>query len=102
MYTSNIKRVYIEVSNGVKWSYSNKWLVVTLSLCIVIGVNELGADLRAMVPDVNAEVEYTKPLTAQDIALIELDEYITMKGNEIYTERTNVYKEMARHEASRS
>ena len=52
-----------------------------------------------MVPDLNETIEYKAPLSTQDMALIELNDYINAKSEEIYTENTNIYKEMARQSA---
>lgn len=96
-------KVY-EIKEGARIAFRNRWLVTTLSLVIVIGVQNYGYKLQALVPQV-AATTYERQLTEQEQQLKELDEYIeqyvTLKTEAIYLDNESLYREMARNQAIR-
>lgn len=90
-----------QVLNGVIISYRHKWVIATLSLLVVVCVQEWGAVLQAeaasIIP-VNEET-YVAPVNHDDEVIEELDAYIKTIEERIFESRQDFYRAMAHADA---
>lgn len=83
-----------QMVSGVMVAWSNRWLVSTIALCIVVGVNEWGADFT-LADTIEA---YNEP-TQNELVIEELQRYVAKKEAELWAEKERFYREQVRLQA---